>query len=167
MSEHILTIIDTRGNLREVDLDTFQKSALTLGRDREQCDIVIPDQIVSKLHGRLHISGDRVRYQDLDSRNGTFLGLGAGRQLLGKADGWAEVFDKTVLCIGNLEQAENMVLLLYSASAERELWKREPLERADHRDRTGQRESDLPSRPWSIEDPLPDLPAGDRICAAR
>ena len=129
MSEHILTIIDTRGNLREVDLDTFQKSALTLGRDREQCDIVIPDQIVSKIHGRLHIGGDRVRYQDLDSRNGTFLGLGAGRQLLGKADGWAEVFDKTVLCIGNLEQAENMVLLLYSASAERELWKREPLER--------------------------------------
>ena len=46
MSEHILTIIDTRGNLREVDLDTFQRSALTLGRDREQCDIVIPDQIV-------------------------------------------------------------------------------------------------------------------------
>lgn len=129
MSEHILTIIDTKGNLRELNLDTFQKSTLLLGRDREQCEIVIPDAIVSKVHGRFELAGGRIRYQDLESRNGTFLGLGTGRKLLGKADGYVEVFDKTVLCIGNLEQAEHMVLLLYSASTERELWKREPLER--------------------------------------
>lgn len=85
--------------------------------------------IVSKVHGTFEIREDRIRYQDLDSRNGTFLGLGSGRQLLGKADGFLEVFDKTALCIGNLEQAEHMVLLLYSTSTEREMWKREPLER--------------------------------------
>lgn len=90
------------------------------------CD---PDMIVSKVHGTFEIREDRIRYQDLDSRNGTFLGLGSGRQLLGKANGFLEVFDKTALCIGNLGQAEHMVLLLYSTSTEREMWKREPLER--------------------------------------
>ena len=40
-----------------------------------------------------------------------------------------EVYDKSILCIGNLNQAENMVLLLYSTSVERGLWKRESLER--------------------------------------
>lgn len=129
MREHILTIIDTRGDIRELNLDSFQKSVLLLGRDPAQCDIVIPEPIVSKVHGRFELGPDQVRYQDLDSRNGTFLGLGEGRKLLGKADGPAEVFDKNVLCIGNLQQAENMVLLLYSVSTERELWKREPLER--------------------------------------
>ena len=48
MNEHILTIIDTKGELRELNLDHFRKSDITLGRDASRCDIVIPDQIVSK-----------------------------------------------------------------------------------------------------------------------
>ena len=52
MREHILTIIDTRGDIRELNLDSFQKSVLLLGRDPAQCDIVIPEPIVSKVHGR-------------------------------------------------------------------------------------------------------------------
>ena len=51
MNEHILTIIDTKGELRELNLDHFRKSDITLGRDASRCDIVIPDQIVSKVHG--------------------------------------------------------------------------------------------------------------------
>ena len=129
MNEHILTIIDTKGELRELNLDHFRKSDITLGRDASRCDIVIPDQIVSKVHGTFSMEGGQIRYRDLDSRNGTFLGIGSGRRLLSGEDGFVEVYDKSILCIGNLNQAENMVLLLYSTSVERELWKRESLER--------------------------------------
>ena len=43
MNEHILTIIDTKGELRELNLDHFRKSDITLGRDASRCDIVIPE----------------------------------------------------------------------------------------------------------------------------
>ena len=129
MNEHILTIIDMKGELRELNLDHFHKSQITLGRDASRCDIVIPDPIVSKIHGTFSMEGGQIRYQDQDSRNGTFLGIGSGRRLLAKNDGFVEVYDKSILCIGNMNQAENMVLLLYSSSSERELWKRETLER--------------------------------------
>ena len=160
MNEHILTIIDMKGELRELNLDHFHKSQITLGRDASRCDIVIPDPIVSKIHGTFSMEGGQIRYQDQDSRNGTFLGIGSGRRLLAKNDGFVEVYDKSILCIGNMNQAENMVLLLYSSSSERELWKRETLERP-----TTTIGRDTANHIWSIQAALQDLSAAGRVCA--
>ena len=129
MREQILTIIDTNGKLSEISLGQYQKQKLVLGRDESICDVVMTDAIVSKIQGTMLLENGRLMYQDEDSRNGTFLGLGSGRRLLAKQDGMVEVYDKDILCIGNLQQSRNRVLLLYSVSEKREVWKWKPLSR--------------------------------------
>lgn len=129
MREQILTIIDTNGKLSEISLGQYQKQKLVLGRDESICDVVMTDAIVSKIQGTMLLENGRLMYQDEDSRNGTFLGLGSGRRLLSKQDGMVEVYDKDILCIGNLQQSRNRVLLLYSASEKREVWKWKHLSR--------------------------------------
>lgn len=129
MREQILTIIDTNGKLSEISLGQYQKQKLVLGRDESICDVVMTDAIVSKIQGTMLLENGRLMYQDEDSRNGTFLGLGSGRRLLAKQDGMVEVYDKDILCIGNLRQSRNRVLLLYSVSEKREVWKWKPLSR--------------------------------------
>lgn len=44
-----------------------------IGRDPD-CEIVIPDRQVSRVHARLSIENDGVYLEDLGSKNGTFLG---------------------------------------------------------------------------------------------
>ena len=129
MREQILTIIDTNGKLSEISLGQYQKQKLVLGRDESICDVVMTDAIVSKIQGTMLLENGRLMYQDEDSRNGTFLGLGSGRRLLAKQDGMVEVYDKDILCIGNLQQSRNRVLLLYSVGEKREVWKWKPLSR--------------------------------------
>ena len=46
------------------------KAALTIGRDAE-CDIIIPDRQVSRLHARLTRVADGFQIEDLGSKNGT------------------------------------------------------------------------------------------------
>lgn len=51
MLKRTLTIIDSSGNMSEIDLNQFGKTLLYMGRDESQCDIIIVDPIVSKIHG--------------------------------------------------------------------------------------------------------------------
>ena len=51
MLKRTLTIIDSSGNMSEIDLNQFGKTLLYMGRDESQCDIIIADPIVSKIHG--------------------------------------------------------------------------------------------------------------------
>ena len=54
----------------------FEKSSTVLiGRDSGN-DVVIPDQVVSRLHAELTMKDGRVFLKDLQSRNGTFLYVG-------------------------------------------------------------------------------------------
>jgi two-component system cell cycle response regulator len=48
------------------------RSAAQIGRGAA-CEIRLPDDGVSRAHARIVTEGDRVRLEDLDSRNGTFL----------------------------------------------------------------------------------------------
>ena len=45
-----LTIIDTSSHLHEIHLDHYGKRRLVFGRSREECDVVITDPIISKIH---------------------------------------------------------------------------------------------------------------------
>ncbi|MHC1740024.1 MAG: FHA domain-containing protein [Anaerolineaceae bacterium] len=56
------------------------QSEMTIGRAPE-CDIQISDRQVSRFHARILIGGDIIEVEDLDSKNGTFIG---GKKLVGK-----------------------------------------------------------------------------------
>ena len=123
MGKRTLIIIDTKSRMTEINLDLYGKKELILGRNSELCDIVIPDSIVSKQHGVLKIYGNRISYMDLDSSNGTFVGNAEKKILLSRKDGFVEIYDKSVLRIGNLHSPDKMILLLYRVSEEEEVWK--------------------------------------------
>lgn len=126
MGKRTLTIVDTRSHLIEINLDGYGKKELILGRNREMCDILIPDNIVSKRHGVFRLNGNQVMYMDLDSSNGTFVGNASQKVLLSQKDGFVEIYDKSVLRIGNLHSPDKMILILYRISAEEEVWKQAP-----------------------------------------
>lgn len=128
MNGRILTIIDTRSHLTEVSLNDYGKETLQIGRNREQNEIVIPDGIISKIHGSIRQQGERIYYKDLDSRNGTFVGCGGQKRLLSGKDGYVEIFDKSVLRIGNIHAPDRNVLLLFSTRPEGEGWIRRSLD---------------------------------------
>ena len=122
-----LTIINTKGMLQEINLEEYHQRELNIGRNADQCDIVIGDEIISKVHGKIVLEGTRTYYQDNDSSNGTFLGDANEKQLLRKSSGFVELFDKSVLRIGNLKNPDKMVLILYRSSVEGESWKQFPV----------------------------------------
>ena len=60
------------GELRGRDIEVVKES-ITLGRSR-QCDIVVPDESVSRVHAEIRREEDRYRLLDRESKAGTFLG---------------------------------------------------------------------------------------------
>jgi serine phosphatase RsbU (regulator of sigma subunit)/pSer/pThr/pTyr-binding forkhead associated (FHA) protein len=50
----------------------LSERALVVGRDG-QCDLVVDDATVSRVHARIRVDGPDVLVEDLNSRNGTFL----------------------------------------------------------------------------------------------
>ena len=65
----LITITDTKGNSRVVDTQKFKKNGITLGRSAD-CDIVIPDSNVSRMHAALVIDNGSWYIQDMNSTNG-------------------------------------------------------------------------------------------------
>lgn len=125
MNERTLTIIDTKSNLAEIQLNNYGKKELLMGRDEKQCDVVIPDNIISRTHGIFLLEGERTFYKDQDSRNGTFLGNADQKRLLDSKEGYVELFDKSVLRIGNIHEPDKMILILFRVSPEKEVWEKE------------------------------------------
>ncbi|WP_084079439.1 FtsK/SpoIIIE domain-containing protein [Demequina sp. NBRC 110057] len=52
---------------------TLYRGTSTVGR-ADSCDVVLDDDMVSKLHARIHATADRVEIVDLNSANGVLLG---------------------------------------------------------------------------------------------
>lgn len=127
MSGRILTIINTKSQLTEIRLDDYGKDQLQLGRNEEQCDIVIQDKVVSRVHGTILLQGGRIYYMDMDSSNGTFMGNAGQNRLLKAANGYVEIFDKSILRIGSVNEPDKMVLLLFHIMPEGEVWRQKPL----------------------------------------
>ena len=118
-----LTILNTKGDLVEINLGNYHKTEITIGRKRERCDILIDDEIVSKLHGTIVLRGNRTYYRDNHSANGTFIGEANQKQLLKRSNHLVELFDKDVLRIGDMSNPNMMVLLLYRVNTQGENWK--------------------------------------------
>jgi DNA-binding NtrC family response regulator len=60
------------GELRGREIEII-KDAITLGRSR-QCEVMLPDDSVSRMHAAIRRDGERYRVLDLQSTAGTFLG---------------------------------------------------------------------------------------------
>jgi DNA-binding NtrC family response regulator len=60
------------GELRGREIE-ITKDAITLGRSR-QCEVMLPDDSVSRTHAAIRRDGERYRVLDLQSTAGTFLG---------------------------------------------------------------------------------------------
>ena len=52
---HYFLIVDSTGLVQEVDLDSIGKDRIYFGRDPERNDIVLGQQVVSRLHGKLKL----------------------------------------------------------------------------------------------------------------
>ena len=88
--------------MREINLDRIGKRELLLGRNAEQCEVVLADPIISKVQGKFLIKKDSVAYEDQDSSNGTFVANMGENRLLSKKDGYVELSDKSVLDLKKL-----------------------------------------------------------------
>jgi DNA-binding NtrC family response regulator len=72
LSHQGFRLVVLSGELRGREVEVI-KDTITLGRSR-QCEVVVPDDSVSRMHAQIRREGDRYRLRDLDSTAGTFLG---------------------------------------------------------------------------------------------
>ncbi len=68
---YFLVYFDEKGEMHSVDLSSFRKTDLTIGKSAGRADIVLPGECISRVHGRLSLSREGVYYEDLKSTNGT------------------------------------------------------------------------------------------------
>lgn len=66
-----LIIIDGT-SFEEIDLMSFGKDRLFIGRDPAKNDIVLRSPIVSSVHGKIKIQEGRIYFADMNSSNGTY-----------------------------------------------------------------------------------------------
>ncbi len=70
--ENIIILLDTDGEIREIDLNAFRKDKISFGRDASN-NIVINSGIVSRFHGFLEFIDDKLFIYDNNSTNGIFI----------------------------------------------------------------------------------------------
>lgn len=131
MEGRTLTIVDTQGTMQEINLEEFGKACITMGRiipgRLSDPDISFTDQngkVVSREHGRFILERDRTYYCDTNNTNGTWIGIGANEEHHKNDRENVELFDKTILRIGSMDNPDKMVLILFNNQAEGERWHR-------------------------------------------
>lgn len=72
LSHQGFRLVVLSGELRGREIEVV-KDSVTLGRSR-QCEIMVPDDSVSRTHATIRREGERYRLLDLESTAGTFLG---------------------------------------------------------------------------------------------
>jgi len=91
----------------------FKGPAAVIGRNRNSCEIVLDDSIVSRQHARIELERDRFYISDLNSVNGTFVnGVQVARQ---------ELRDRDEIRVGNTNLIFMQVAADVSPEARRRL----------------------------------------------
>lgn len=120
--EDILLVIAPEGNIREYRLNQFEKSQISVGRDRDN-EIVLDSATVSHRHGTLTFRGGKVYYRDMESSNGTYVDILGNKKYLHDSASDVELRDGMVLNIGGVGK-DKAVYLLYSICLPNEGWKK-------------------------------------------
>ena len=66
-----LIYFDEGGEMHSIDLSSFGRRQITIGKSADRADIPLPSSVISRVHGSLTLTPQGVVYQDLGSRNGT------------------------------------------------------------------------------------------------
>lgn len=123
-----LVIIDNNGKIQEISLDRFQKDRLYFGSNPGQCDIVINSNIVSHVHGKLKIVGNRVLFADVGSTNGTIVETMGTRRFFRGNSTYVEIFNGNILRIQPKESTpETSVVMLYINHSGDGVWRKAPI----------------------------------------
>ncbi len=127
-----LTIIDSHGKIQEVILDALGKDRIRFGSDPSRCDIVFDARFVSRLHGELKVSKDKVLFADQNSTNGTYLEANGSSRFLHGDNFFYELNDGNILRIqGRDARPDRTIMLLYTESSEKGSWRRFPVQAGD------------------------------------
>lgn len=131
---HGLKMIAISGtDMQEYDLYAFGKDRLLFGRDASQCDIVIDNDIVSRVHGKIKIVEGQLYLGDLGSTNGMNLYYEGGYIRMQQKCYYAKKSGDMILHIEGpaVSEMDNHVVIVFTQSDERSIWKRIPLSGAD------------------------------------
>lgn len=121
-------VIDASGKIREISLNAFGKERVFFGKDPERCDIVLPFDWVSRVHGKIKLAGDRVFFADMNSTNGTVLDVDGYRRFLRGNTMYCELHNGSILRIQPAHStAGNSVMLLYVNGGEAGVWRKLPV----------------------------------------
>ena len=108
----VLIVIDSKGEMKNIDLDASGKRSFTIGRSRRDNDIVISDSIVSGTHGYLLRKGRSFFYKDMSSRNGSYAGPVGRESFLHNDGSFIELSEGSVIRIGSLKNTDKQVLIM-------------------------------------------------------
>ena len=124
-----LILIDAFDNITEYHLDSFGRTRLYIGRNKEQNDIVVNSSIVSGSHGKLKLDNGRVLYADLDSTNGTIIDSDGYRRMLRGNRRYYELKSGDLLRVEATKgpAEKQSVMLLYEGGSYEGSWRRFPL----------------------------------------
>ena len=110
----IIIIIDSNGQLRQIDLLGFQKPIITLGQLPEKNDIYIEDEFVSRApHGVFHIRQGRVYYSDRNNSNGSHVTTYQGERFLKNSDEEIELNNNSVIRIGSRNNPRKKAIIWF------------------------------------------------------
>ena len=117
-----LIIIDTTGSIREINLGSFGRTRLTIGRNPDN-DIVIQSKIISGTHGKFKIDRGRLLYADLNSVNGTIVDADGYRQKLRGNQRYRQLKSGNMLRIQPHDsRVDNSILILYTSGRTEGAW---------------------------------------------
>jgi len=112
--EPTIIIINSHGDMRKINLTSYEKDYFTIGRGTRENDIVISDSIVSNVHGYLVKKEGVFFYKDMHSKNGSYLEKAGRVNFLYGSDRFVELAEGSVIRIGSLKNPDKMVLILFT-----------------------------------------------------
>ena len=113
-ADPVIIMINSQGEMRQINLASFRKDYVTIGRGSRENDIVIPDSIVSSVHGYLVNRNGRFYYKDLKSKNGSYAGTLGHELFLHQNSSFVELSEGSVVKIGNKKKPDKIVLLWFT-----------------------------------------------------
>ena len=108
-----------------MNLSSFRKQRILMGRDPEQNDIVLPENFVSNLHAKFKLVADTLWFADLGSTHGTDIYDGGVQKRLKGNQNYCLLRDGTIL---RIQYEGESILILYTFNQQEEMWIRYDME---------------------------------------
>lgn len=115
--------------MREYYLSDFHKDRIYFGRDRESCDIVIDNPMISRVHGKIKMTDGGVWVGDVGSTNGMYLYQGRTYKRMQPKQYYQKNHGDLIIRIesrhGN--HSDRKVVLVFTDSIQRSGWQKMPV----------------------------------------